>query len=179
VLTIRSTNEIVTFTLDSNGVAGSRQSFASAGLVPFGFKIDRAGHVIVSEAASGLSAYQLAADGSFQVINGPVSTTQAAPCWVLISKDGRYAFTANAGSASISSVSIAKDGTIALVQPVAGTTDGGPLDMALSVDGRFLYTVSRATGVVTSFAVNADGSLTQIDGDGGLPIGAVFGLAAR
>ena len=51
--------------------------------------------------------------------------------------------------------------------------------MALSVDGRFLYTVSRATGVVTSFAVNADGSLTQIDGDGGLPIGAVFGLAAR
>ena len=98
----------------------------SVGVVPYGFDIDRRDHVIVSEAATGsASSYQLH-DGALDVVSGSVVDTQGAPCWLIASRDGRFAFTTNAASGTISSYRIARDGSLTLLAAVAGTTGCRP-----------------------------------------------------
>jgi 6-phosphogluconolactonase (cycloisomerase 2 family) len=96
---------------------------------------------------------------------------------VVVAPSHRFAYAANAGSASISSIGIAQDGSLTLLQAAAGTLSTGPLDMAFSRDGRFLYAVSPNAGTVTAFAVKSDGSLVNLGAAGTLPR-SVYGLAA-
>jgi hypothetical protein len=87
---------------------------ASVGAAPFGFDFDRAGHLLVSDAAlttgcSGADSYDVAADGTVTA-NGPaVPIDQAAACWPAAA-DG-FAYTANAGSGWIGRYAVAPDGT--------------------------------------------------------------------
>jgi 6-phosphogluconolactonase (cycloisomerase 2 family) len=57
-----------------------------------------------------------------------------------LQKNGRFAYTANAGSATISSYSVAHGGELALLDVAAASVAGGsaPTDMALSNNSRFL-----------------------------------------
>jgi 6-phosphogluconolactonase (cycloisomerase 2 family) len=110
------------------------------------------------------------------LVDGPVPDGQAAACWVVVSKNGRFAYTANAGSASISSYAIGHDGSLTLLDAVAGQTATQPLDMGMSNNGRYLYVVSRVSGVINGFEVGHDGSLTPIETEAGIPATS-FGLA--
>jgi len=47
--------------------------------------------------------------GSF---SGSLSTQQAAPCWLVLSNDERFAFVANAGSGSIGGFAVSPDGVL-------------------------------------------------------------------
>jgi 6-phosphogluconolactonase len=113
------------------------------------------------------------------LISGPISDTQAAPCWVVVGRDDRHAYVANAGSASISSYAIARSGEIALENARAGELgEGGrPLDMALDAAGRYLYALDRGNLSVASFEVARDGSLEPLFAAGELTAFA-SGLAA-
>jgi 6-phosphogluconolactonase (cycloisomerase 2 family) len=180
VVTVKNTDQIVTFPVDHRGIAQSGSAASSAAPTPFGFAIDRKNHAIVSEApGSDVSSYQIAEDGAVTLIDGPVANGQAAACWVVLSKDGRFAFSANAGNDTISTYAIADDGTLTLVAAVAGNTVGGPQDLAISNDGRFLYAVSRASHTITEFAVNLDGTLTSIGSISDLTMGSANGLVAQ
>src|SRR5205085_462563 len=106
VVTERGSNTIDTFTIGAGGVAGTAQTFASVGNAPFGFDWDNKGHLLVSDADNGpgnsaATSYDVSPFGALSAITGPVSTFQGAACWLVTSKDGRFAFTANAGSGSI------------------------------------------------------------------------------
>ncbi len=100
---------------------------------------------------------------------------QAAPCWLISTNDGRFAYTANAGSATISGFSVAANGALALVNPVAASLGAGghPLDLAVSGKGDFLYNLTDGHHAITGYAIAADGSLTQVTVAGGLPAGAI------
>jgi 6-phosphogluconolactonase len=113
------------------------------------------------------------------VISPSVGTTQTAACWVVISKNGKYAYDTNTGSSSISSFEIGSDGSLTLLDPQAGLTGEGssPIDMALSNDGRFLYAISGGTSTISIFRIQSDGSLVH-RGEVSVPEGSV-GLAAR
>jgi len=88
----------------------TNKTFESAGTTPFGFDVGREGRLFVSEAATGsASSYELSEDGDLAVISPVVPTEQAAPCWLLTSHDGRFVYTANAGSGSISGYSVGHD----------------------------------------------------------------------
>jgi 6-phosphogluconolactonase len=51
--------------------------------------------------------------------SSPVPDQQTAPCWVIISPDGRYRFAVNTGSGTVSRYSIAPSGALTLL---GGTT---------------------------------------------------------
>ena len=177
VVTEKATNKIDSFTLGERGLVTRVTVTDSVGVVPYGFDIDRRGHVIVSEAATGsASSYQLH-DGALNVVSGSVVDTQGAPCWLIASRDSRYAFTTNAASGTISSYRIARDGSLSLLAAVAGTTGAGPTDVAQSNDGRFLYARVR-NGDIAAFAVGADGSLTSLGSATGATSVGPSGLAA-
>jgi 6-phosphogluconolactonase (cycloisomerase 2 family) len=156
----------------------------SAGETPFGFAFDRRGRLIVSEAfggapeASAMSSYRLD-DKALKVISPSVGTTQTAACWVVVSKNGKYAYTTNTGSGSISSYRIERNGALTLLDPQAGLigVDSSPIDMAISSNGRYLYALGSGSHTISIFRLNEDGSL-EPRGEVSVPEGAV-GLAAR
>ena len=136
-------------------VAGPPVVNPSATPVPFGFTFDRAGHLVVTEAAtSALTTYAIAPGGTLTEL-GSTADGLAALCWV--TSNGTYYFGANAGSATVTSYSIGSSGVPSIVGNA--TTDPGPIDLAASPDGRSLYVETGANDVVDSFAVQADGAL--------------------
>ena len=183
-VTEKATNLIDTFQVDEEGVAGNVTTHPSAGVTPFGFAFTRRGTLIVSEAAGGAvnassaSAYDVSEDG-FELISAAVPTQQTAACWAVATKNGKYAYTANAGSGSLSLYGVGRDGALTLRNSAAGFTGAGshPSDMAFGGDSDFLYVLANVTQSIGAFAVQADGSLTAISGASGLPATAV-GLAA-
>ena len=160
----------------------------SAGVTPFGFAFGKDGKLITSEAfggganASAASSYIVGRDGSFNVVSASSPTHQTAACWLALTGNERYAYTANTGSGTLSGYRVGPDGSLQLLNAdgVTGTTGVGssPIDMALSRDSRYLYSLNSGNGTVSAFRVNANGSLAALPGLSGIPAGA-NGLAAQ
>ncbi len=177
VVTEKATNKIDTFRVNRRGLVTGATVTDAAGQVPYGFDIDRRDHVIVSEAATGsVSSYDLE-HGQLSNITGALADTQAAPCWVVISADGRFAYTTNAASGSISSYRVARDGSLTLLAAVAGTPGAGPTDIARSSDGNYVF-ARVGSGDVATYAVGYDGSLTSLGTVTGATSIGPSGLAA-
>jgi 6-phosphogluconolactonase (cycloisomerase 2 family) len=185
VVVERATQTIDTFVVGADGRASGPILQHSSGATPFGFAFGHRGQLFVSEAAgapggSATSSYTTAADGSLGLVSGSVPTNQRAACWLVVTNDGRYTYTANAGSGSISGYRIDQDGSLTLLDADGRTAAPGanPTDMALSHNSQFLYVRMGSTATIASFAVQADGSLLPIGGAASLPPTAV-GLIAR
>lgn len=166
-----------------DGRAGAPIVNQSNGAVPFGFAFDKRGHLIVSEAAPGaLSSYAVRDDGMLETRTASLSDMQNAACWVAVSKDSRYVYTANAASGSVSGFSINHDGTLALLDANGITANIGagskPLDMDFSNNGRYLYLLEAGKHSIGAYHMQADGSLTWVSDVSGLPA-TTAGLAAR
>jgi 6-phosphogluconolactonase (cycloisomerase 2 family) len=167
VVTEKASNTIDTFRV-VGGYAGPASAHASAGTTPYGFDFDRAGHAIVSEAASGsASSYRVQ---PFATITGALANTQRAACWLVVGDD--IAYVVNAASRSISTYAIANDGSLSLMEAVAATTGAGATDAAVSPDGRHLA-VRQGDGSVASWRIGPAGSLTAA----GTAPGTAFGTA--
>ncbi|MBC7894298.1 MAG: beta-propeller fold lactonase family protein [Cytophagaceae bacterium] len=176
VVTERVTNRISTYAIDANGVAGAPNVVVSSGTTPFGFGIT-GGLLVVSEAFAGapdgsaVSSYELGRQGGARVISASVGTTETAACWLVVTGNGRFAYAANAGSASITGYAIRR-GALALLDAdgVTASTDPGPTDVALSVNSQFLYVLSNGGNSIRGFSVGAQGELTPLTGAAtGLP----------
>ena len=188
VVTERLTNLIDTFALCEDGLAVDQQTFQSAGTTPFGFDVGRRGRVFVSEEgggaanASSASSYKVSEDGDLSVISGAVPTHQTAACWLLTSHDGRFVYTANAGSGSISGFRVGRRGSLELLDADGQTALTGdkshPTDMVQSQDSRFLYSLNNGNGTISAFRSKPDGSLHSLMVLNGLPT-SVAGLAGR
>ena len=182
VVTGRSSQRIDTFHVDADGLLSGLKSFDVApGATPFGFDFDNKGHLLVSLAgvggSSGAASYELAADGSLSTITAPVESGQLAACWLAASKDGRFAFVANAASSSVSTFAVSPTGELTFERAV--TVDGmTPLDLSLSENGRYLYVLAAGTHGIVVFDVGADGSLTHVATQPNVPAAAA-GIAVR
>src|SRR2546425_4184675 len=139
VVTEKTTNLLDVYTVDANGAAGARTSFTSAGGTPFGFAFGHRNDVFVSEATGSASSYVLGA-ANLSLLSGAVLTHRGAPCWAVVTNDGRLGYTGN-GSGSVSAFAIAPDGSISLVDADGATAlvAGGVNDIALSGNSRYLY----------------------------------------
>lgn len=137
-----------------------------------------------------VTAYQLTR-GNIRLINGPVPDYQIAPCWMVITRDRRFAYTSDADSHAISGYRINKDGTITLLNAngITGTTplDTFPLEEGLSRDSRFLYVLDSrllltppGLATLSGFSIHHNGSLTSVVDPAQivLPFSAI-GLAAE
>ncbi len=181
MVTEKGTNNVDTWNVNDDGYAENGMTTNSSGAVPFGFIFARRDFAIVSEAGpSALSSYEVDEDGTLELQTASLGDTQKANCWVIVTKNGRYAFTTNTASGTISSYFISKDGFLNLLNPTAGTTGAGtaPIDVAMSNNSHFLYVREAIKGMVDAFRVENDGSLTPVGSASGVPAGAQ-GLAAR
>jgi 6-phosphogluconolactonase len=187
VVTEKAGNRLNTYTINDDGLPSPPIDNPSNGMTPFGFAFNNADTLVVSEAfggipnASAASSYDAGEDGTLSVISGSVPNSQTAACWVVIRKNGKFAFVSNTGSGTISSYRVnAEDGSLTLLNATAADTGtgSGPIDMALSVNSRILFVHLGGTQSVASFRVWRNGNLTLIDTAGGLPLGAQ-GIAAK
>ena len=182
VVTGRSSQRIDTFRVGADGLLSDLKSFDVApGATPFGFDFDNKGHLLVSLAgvggSSGAASYQLGADGSVSAITAPVETGQRAACWLVATKNGRFAFVANAASSSVSTFAVSPAGE--LTYQGAVTIDGmTALDLALSRDGHYVYVLAAGSHGIVTFEAGADGTLTHVDTEADVPVAAA-GIAAR
>jgi 6-phosphogluconolactonase len=179
VVSEKGANTIDTYPVDRRGRVGPGTAHASAGAAPFGFAFGRRDSLLVSEAgASALSSYAL---DPFATITASLLNGQGAACWVASTRDGRLAFTADAGTDAVSAYSVASDGSLALLTPGGATaqlpTGTHPLDEAISRD-RVLYVNGGNTGTINAFRIAGNGSLTPLGSVGGLPAG-FGGLVVR
>ncbi len=177
-VTLTPSIAIDSFAIGTDGVAGPAKRNASVGVRPFSlaFRNDNQALVVESfDASAGRSAVS-----SYDVRNQTltpksesVGNQQTDTCWIVITKNGRYAYTANFGSGTISSYRIAEDGTVTLQQGNAadlGATSQ-PVDLAQTQDGAYLYQLLRGTGAVAQFAIGHNGALTPLGvAQGGLPV---------
>ncbi|HEY6310054.1 MAG TPA: beta-propeller fold lactonase family protein [Streptosporangiaceae bacterium] len=160
-------NTIDTFVVGWNGTAGPAVTTPSTGGGPFGFDFDRAGYLLVSDAAlttghSGATSYDVARDGTVTA-NGPaVPTDQAAACWLAAA--GGFAYTDNAGSGSIGEFAVAPDGALTLLGNllVENNAASHPLDEAVSAGQNYLYILANGLSQIVGYRVGHDGSLTQV-----------------
>lgn len=166
-VTEKGTQTIDTYVVQPNGRADGPGAQPSSGAVPFGFQFGPDGRLYVSEAsASAVSSYDVDAAGTITAISTSVPNNQVAACWLVVTSDGRFAYTANAGSANISQYTIASNGALSLVGDGAnGSTDPGPVDLDVTRGDGFLYVLNSGSGSISAFSIDSDnGSLTPITG---------------
>jgi 6-phosphogluconolactonase len=182
VVTEKASNLIDVLRVDDDGNVSDATATPSTGVTPFGFAFDRRNHLLVSNAAGGapgassVTSYRVKRSGTANVLDGPVATNQSAACWVVVTADGRFAYTTNTASGTISGYRVALDGSLALLDAsgVTATVGKGPIDAAI-VRGD-LYTVNSGSHTITVDHIGNDGSLTAGATLTGLPTSAV-GLA--
>jgi 6-phosphogluconolactonase (cycloisomerase 2 family) len=184
-VTERVSNTIDVFTVHDGRLSVTPVLTQSAGAVPFGFDWTPRHQLVASEAGSGsASSYAAFRNGSLSVRSAAVSTLQSAPCWLIATHDGRYVYTANAGSNSVTGFAVSPAGTLTILTTggKTGVLGAGatPLDLDVSQDSKFLYVLKAGSNTIGAFAVGHDGSLTNLpDGVGGLSYRAgQMGIAA-
>ncbi len=188
IATQKLSNVIDVFTVDSHGIPHGPAAHTSEGLEPFGFAVTGNGHVLISEAFGGaphmaaVSSYAIASNGGLTEISESVRNHQTASCWLELSRDQQFAYTANTGSGNVSGYRVADNGTVSLLNKsgIAGTdgTGSAPIDLGISGDDRFAYVLASGTHVIDEFRRNSDGTLARIGKVSGLPAFAI-GLSLR
>ena len=178
VVTEKTTNRLDIYAVGSDGLVSGVNTAASAGGTPFGFAFGHRDELFVSEAAGSASSYIVGTAG-LTVASGAVLTHQGAPCWAVVTENGRYGYTANAQGGSISGFAIASDGSINLIDGDGRTAvvGGGNIDLAVSGNSRYLYQLNGNRSI-SGFRIEADGHLTAVGNVAGLPASTV-GLVAR
>jgi 6-phosphogluconolactonase (cycloisomerase 2 family) len=100
----------------------------------------------------------------------------------VVTPDGRFVYTNNAGTSTISGFAINGNGGLTPLPDTvqAMNPDGSAnIDMAISADGKFLYSLNAGVGTIGIFAINKDGSLTSLGSMGRLAAGhGLNGIAA-
>jgi len=194
------------FSVNSHGAAGPAVGHQSPTPNPFGFSFAGQNNLLVSDAGfvatpSGTAAapggsqpnpfdpsqffgsaesFKLSPSGAL-TFKGDYPDGGRAACWLVVSKDGRYAFASNtlaspAGSAAgvgtgkgaISTFAISPHGRLTLLGQTDASAPGFPGDEALSSDGKFLYVLNPAIifapapSHIDVYRVGPGGTLTHI-----------------
>ncbi len=186
-VTEKATSKVLTFSVDSDGLLGQANVQNSPTPTPFGFAFGRRDQLFVSEAARGaaggssLSSYRLNENGTASVTSASVPNGQSGACWVVTTRDGRYAYVSNTGSSTLSTYQIQKNGSVTLANAIAASTGTatGPTDMALDRSNRFLYVLNPRNSTVSAFSIGAGGTLQLIEHEVSGLQGSPSGLVAR
>jgi 6-phosphogluconolactonase (cycloisomerase 2 family) len=173
-VTERASNTIDVFSVQNGRLASAPVLTKSAGAGPFGFDWTPRRQLLASEAGSGsASSYAAFRNGTLALRDSSVSTRLSAPCWLIATHDGRFAYVANAGSNALTGFAVSPEGALGILTPsgVTGALRAGatPLDLDVSQDSRFLYVLEAGSNTIGAFAVSSNGGLTNLaDGVGGL-----------
>ena len=209
VVTIRGlpapNGTIDVFSVDWHGAAGPAVGHQSPTPNPFGFSFAGQNNLLVSDAGfvaspSGSAAnpgdsppnpadpsqffgsaasFKLSPSGGL-TFKGDFPSGGRAACWLVVTKDNRYAFVTNtlaapAGSAAgigsgqgvVAAYAISPHGRLTLLGQTNASPGGFPGDEALSSDSKYLYVLNPAVIIpgpshIDVYRIGSGGSLTQI-----------------
>ena len=184
VVTEKATNKIISYTVNESGIPGIMHSITSSNPTPFGFAVGKKDNIFVSEAVGGapgastLSSYEISNNGTITLSDGPVGANQSAACWVVITNNGKFAYTTNTASNNLSTFNVKDEGNISVNTAISATTQIGPIDAALSNNSKYLYVLNAVSHSIGVYEVANDGGLSIVQTLPGVPTGAT-GLAAR
>ncbi|MEO7796697.1 MAG: beta-propeller fold lactonase family protein [Opitutaceae bacterium] len=175
VVTHKVGSMIDVFQVGSTGLAGNPTPYPSAGPRPFAVAFRNDGKLLVVEsglptpANAGVSSYDMnAGSGALSVVTASAKNMQTDGCWIVITGDQRYAYTANFVNGTISSYLLGAGGTVTLINGAAASSGAtsNVTDLGFSADSRYLYNLLRGAGGVAAYRVEPDGGLT--------PLGVVY-----
>lgn len=162
------------FAVGKDGHAtGPMTTSASTGLRPFSATFHNDTLYVVE---SGLPAIMNSAVSTYNLNTGSAPSLtaltkssrneQTDSCWIIVTPDAKYLYTANFVSSTISSYALTSDGTVELLDGAAANTGNmsEPVDLGLSGDGKFLYNLLRGAGAIVGYSIQGDGSLQQVGG---------------
>jgi len=182
VITERATSKLTSFTVRRDGSLSGKTVTSSSGATPFGFAFTKRDFLIVSEApASTVSSYRFNEHSATpRLVTASLPNGQGAACWIAVTPNGRFAFSANAATSSVSSFNVAANGQLSLIVGAAGLTgpNAGAVDMAVSPDGEQLHVFANRGLQIVSFTITPAGTLQPLGSVGGMPTGSA-GLAAN
>lgn len=92
--------------------------------------------------ASGLAAYTYAPDGEMTFASSVANTGSWFPCWTVITKDGRFLYTANAGSNTVSAFDISTPLSPIQLQAYYFLERGNPWNLALDPTDSYLVVLT-------------------------------------
>lgn len=170
-VTEKATNKILTFAVDGDGKLGPATTTDSPSPTPFGFAFGRRDTLLVSEAVGGaagastLSSHRLAGNGAVTTVSAAVPSGQSAACWVVTTRDGRFAYVSNTASGNLSTYRVSSEGAVALNAAIAADVGAGSgtTDLAMDRNSRFLYSLNPGNGTISAFRVQSDGALQLIE----------------
>ncbi|MDQ0604891.1 6-phosphogluconolactonase (cycloisomerase 2 family) [Streptomyces canus] len=181
VVTTKSANTIEVFPIRHDGRPAHRAVINdSAGEVPFAITFDRAGRMLVAEAAkSTVSTYKVRADGRLKVVQQPLANGQDTLCW--LERAGDFFYGGNTGSSTVTGYRTDARGRLALTNDVGIATppsakSQGVIDLAVTQDERFLYVQNAVSGTIDGFRIERNGALTKVTTATGLPAFAASGM---
>ncbi|WML51686.1 beta-propeller fold lactonase family protein [Neobacillus sp. PS3-12] len=162
-----TSNHLSVFHVKQNGTVTEPIVNDSYGQGPLGAYFLSSGILLVTEANSNaLSSYSMSNDGSLNVISGSVPNGYKTACWVVTTRDERFAYITNTLSGIISTYRIESNGALSVVRHITstspGTAPGLPMDVGVSKDGRHFYTLNGNQGTVSVFSIQDDGSLVRL-----------------
>ena len=182
VVSEKNTNRLTSFLVRRDGSLTQKTVTASSGATPFGFAFTQRDTLVVSEApASTVSSYRFNDNSPVpRVVTASLPNTQGAACWIAVSPNGKFAFSANAATSSVSSFNVARNGQLSLIAGAAGLTgpNAGAVDMAVSPNGEQLHVFASRGLQMVSFKITATGMLMPLGSVGGMPAGST-GLASN
>jgi 6-phosphogluconolactonase (cycloisomerase 2 family) len=189
VVTEKATSAITSYAVHEDGSLGPPAVTPSSGQTPFGFALTSDGTLVVSEAVGAMpnlgtvSSYRVGGGANPGLVTASVHTNQTAPCWVAITGDDAYAYSANTPAGTITGFAIDTAGGLSLLADAGATAVTGegskPADLAVSHGSRFLYVLEAGTHRIGTYQVRWNGALVpvQVPGADGLPA-STAGLVA-
>lgn len=161
-----NTNRLTVFQVNGDGTLSGPVVNDSNGKGPFGSVFLSRGPLLVSEAGvNALSSYSPSSTGELKVISGSIPNGQLATCWVVVSRNEHYAYTANAGTGNISIYHIDDSANLHFIKNINSTRFGAtvkPIDMGASMDGKNLYVLNGNKGWISVFTIGHNGRLSRI-----------------
>lgn len=213
---------IDTFAVNHDGTTGPPTTLTGADVDPnpFGFSFTDSGQLLVSNVgfvgppvdfpegnaplaqvgdptqfAGSASSYNLSSTGALTAISTEVLSGGRGACWLVLSKDQKYAFVANtlasplttpgggpgSGIDAITTYKVGSDGSLTQVATTNATPGMNPTDLAVSPDGKFLYMLNPGVfgppSGIDVFQIGPGGSLTHTSSVSGVPVPGLSGLA--
>jgi 6-phosphogluconolactonase len=169
VVTEKATSSITTYAVYEDGSLGGPAATPSSGQTPFGFALTSDGTLVVSEAvgaaagAGTVSSYRVGGSATPSLRSASVRTNQTAPCWVAVTGDDAWAYSANTPAGTITGFAIDTSGDLSLLGDGGQTAFTGagskPADLAVSHGSKFLYVLEAGAHAISVFQVREDGSL--------------------
>lgn len=159
-----ASNAVDSFPVKSDGSLGTAVANTSDISSPFASVFLNPLTVLVTNAADHSLQSLGFLNGKLSYRFAPVVGDAAgAPCWLVVTPDGRFAYTGNGATGSISSYALSLLGKPRLLKAQAAADSTAVAgDSWISADGRFLYTAYLEEGYVVSYAIGLDGSLKKV-----------------